>query len=434
MNSRVGVVLALSLILVCGHAAAQVPAKTRQFVYGINAFAWDGYAGTLSALPTHTIYLLADHPSVVSARETLVYYWPITGEYRADWSSLNVSVPGTLEILQGSRVVARVTAQPYVIQYPQGPDRGPSVLYTGAEARRRYQEFVAARQRWREAVAQYLRDRQAYLETLARLRQGRVGAKTVTVPPPPREPDPFLLFSTEVHDGFVVTLPAGEYTIRLRQPDGRLRAGSRRTLVVFTHRRESIGFTIVPQSRWTVPERADDPLGVIYARADQVLYFQPFAEREYSDLAYTRLLNSQSREGRPDGWRWQYIHPRPAAHLVVVGPQGRSSVYRRSYRVIQTPGEALGYEVTEPGPGQDADFDAYRVRVQGPLEIALADDAGQILPGSSRIVRVPRSGPTWPLVLIPLIPLTTGAAAVARRRQHLRAFRPRTAHRVPPDG
>lgn len=433
MSGRAGILLVLGLLLGSGVAAGQVPAKHRQFVYGINAFSWEGYAGALSAMPAHTIYLLAGHPSVVSARETFIYYWPITGEYRADWSSLNLPVPGTLEILQAGRVVASLAAQPYVIQYPQGPDRGPSILYTGEEARRRYQEFIEARERWREAMARYLRARQAYLDTLARLRNARSGGRTATVPPPPREPDPLLLFSTEVHDGFIVNVPAGQYAIRLRRPDGSLLAGSQRTLVVFTHRRESVGFTIVPQSRWTVPERADDPLSVIYARADQVLYFQPFAEREYNDLAYTRLLNPQSREGRPDGWRWQYIHPQPAAHLVVSGPGGRSRVGRRGYRVVQTPGEALGYEVTEPGPGQDADFDAYQVRVQGPMEIALADGAGRILPGSSRLIRVPRSGPTWPLALVPLIPLTMGASAVARRRQHLNAIRPRTAHRVPPD-
>ncbi|MDR7402712.1 MAG: hypothetical protein QN155_10855 [Armatimonadota bacterium] len=430
MRHRPGVLLTLCVVLSSGMAAAQVPAKHRQFVYGINAFSWEGYVGGLSATPAHTIYLLAHHSSVISARETLVYYWPITGEYRADWSSLNVSIPGMLEVVQDGRVVASFTAQPYVIQYPQGPDRGPSILYTGSEAWARYEEFVAARERWRQAMAQYLRARQRHLETLARLRHGRPGG-TTNVPPPPREPPPFLRFSTEVHDGFIVSVPAGRYTIRLRQPDGRVRAGSQRTLVSFTHRRESIGFTIVPQARWTVPERADDPLSVIYARADQVLYFQPFAEREYNDLAYARLLNPQSREGRPDAWRWQYTHPQPAASLVIRGPGGVSRVDRRGFRVVQTPGEALGYEVVEPTPGQDADFDAYRVRVQGRMEVALIDEAGRILPGSSRSIRIPRSGPTWPLTLIPAIPLTIGATAVARRRQRLHAFRPRAARRLP---
>ena len=108
------------VLLAAGIARAQVPVKERQFVYGINAFAWEGYAGSLSARPAHTIYVLAGHRSIVSARETLVYFWPITGEYRADWSGLNASVAGALEVFQAGRAVTVLPRQSYVIQYPNG--------------------------------------------------------------------------------------------------------------------------------------------------------------------------------------------------------------------------------------------------------------------------------------------------------------------------
>src|SRR5437667_357096 len=112
------------VLLGAGIARAQVPVKERQFVYGINAFACEGYAGSLSARPAHTIYVLTGHRSIVSARETLVYFWPITGEYRADWSGLNASVAGALEVFQAGRAVTVLPRQSYVIQYPNGPASG----------------------------------------------------------------------------------------------------------------------------------------------------------------------------------------------------------------------------------------------------------------------------------------------------------------------
>jgi len=417
------ILVLLSLLLIAGTAQAQAPVKQRQFVYGINAFAWDGYAGSLSAGPSHTIYVLAGHPSIVSARETLVYYWPITREYRADWSGLNASVAGTLEVLQAGRTVTTLQLRSYITQYPNGPDRGPSMLYAGEEAERRYRAFVEARNQHRDALARYYEARRRYLDALDKAAAAHQRGARVSLPSPPDEPEPFRLFSSEVHDGFVIDLSPGQYAIRLRGPDGQVRPGSPRALVVFTHRRESVGFRIVPQTRWTVPERADEPASTIYARQDQVLYFQPFAAREYNDLAYTRLTNPQSVEGRPDGWRWEYVQPLIGGRLQLSGSSGTEAITGRPFHVEQTTGEALGYEVVEPGAGQTADFTAFRVPVRGHM-----DAAGRPLPGSDRVVRVPRLGPAWPLGFIALIPLTLGAAVVAWRRERLgRTPRPREA-------
>jgi len=417
------VLVLLWLVLGARATQAQVPAKTQQFVYGINAFAWEGYVGSLSARPSHTIYVLAGMPSIVSARETLVYYWPITGEYRADWSGLNISVAGSLEISRGGRAVATLPRQPYVIQYPRGPGSGPSVLYTGEEARRRYQAFVEARDRYRDALARYYEERRRYLAALDKAVAARQRGEQVTPPPPPAEPEPFETFSSELHDGFVITLPPGRYTIRVRGSDGQIVPGSQRTLVVFTHRRESAAFTIVPQTRWTVPERADEPASTIYARRDHTLYFQPFAAREYNDLAYARLINPQSRDGRPDGWRWEYTQPLTGGRLQLAGPSGTATIPSRPYRVEQTSGEALGYVVVTPRPGERVDFTGFRVTVRERTRIVLLDAAGRPVPGSERVVRVPRLGTSWPLGLIPLVPLTLGAAVVSRRREQLGRMR-----------
>jgi len=407
------------VLLAAGIARAQVPVKERQFVYGINAFAWEGYAGSLSARPAHTIYVLAGHRSIVSARETLVYFWPITGEYRADWSGLNASVAGALEVFQAGRAVTVLPRQSYVIQYPNGPDSGPAVLYVGEEAERRYRAFLEARDRYRDVTAQYLEARRRYLEALDKAAAARQRGVRVTLPPAPDEPEPFQLFSSEVHEGFLINLPAGRYAVQVRAPDGQIVDGSQRSLVAFGHRREAVGFTIVPQTRWTVPERADEPASTIYARQDQVLYFQPFAAREYNDLAYAHLTNPQSAEGRSDGWRWQYTQSLAGSRLQVAGRSGVETITSRPYRVEQKTGEALGYEVIEHPIGQTADFTGFKIQVHGTMQVVLLDASGRPVPGSERIVRVPRLGPAWPLGIVPLLPLTLGAAIVARRREQL---------------
>jgi hypothetical protein len=326
---------------------------------------------------------------------------------------------GTLEVWQAGREVTVLPRQPYVIQYPHGPDSGPAVLYVGEEAERRYRAFVEARDRYRDATAQYLEARRRYLEALDTAAAARQHGVTVTLPPAPEEPEPFQLFSSEVHEGFLINLPAGRYTVRVRAPDGQLVEGSERSLVAFSHRREAVGFTIVPQTRWTVPERADEPASTIYARQDQVLYFQPFAAREYNDLAYTHLTNPQSAEGRSDGWRWEYTQSLAGNRIQVAGASGVETITSRPYRVEQKTGEALGYEVIERPVGQTADFTGFKVQVYGTMRVALVDASGRPVPGSERIVRVPRLGPAWPLGIIPLLPLTLGAAVVAWRREQL---------------
>lgn len=320
---------------------------------------------------------------------------------------------------QAGREVTVLPRQPYVIQYPHGPDSGPAVLYVGEEAERRYRAFVEARDRYRDATAQYLEARRRYLEALDTAAAARQHGVTVTLPPAPEEPEPFQLFSSEVHEGFLINLPAGRYTVRVRAPDGQLVEGSERSLVAFSHRREAVGFTIVPQTRWTVPERADEPASTIYARQDQVLYFQPFAAREYNDLAYTHLTNPQSAEGRSDGWRWEYTQSLAGNRIQVAGASGVETITSRPYRVEQKTGEALGYEVIERPVGQTADFTGFKVQVYGTMRVALVDASGRPVRGSERIVRVPRLGPAWPLGIIPLLPLTLGAAVVAWRREQL---------------
>ena len=425
MKAGLAVLIVLCL-LSTGTAIAQVPLKERQFVYGINAFTWKGYAGALSPRAARTVYLLAGRPSIISPRETLVYYWPTTGDYRADWSSLDASVPGTLEVSATGRRPERLTRALYVIQYPEGSASSKSVLYVGAEARAQHERFLRGRERFRNALWRYDEAQRAYRDALDRAVLARQRGEKVVLPRAPRGPAPFLLASTEVHDGFVINLPPGRYRVRLRGADGRVVPDSERMLLVFTHRRESVGFTVVPQRRWTVPERVDAPAATVYARPNQVVYVEPFVEREYNDLAYTRLENPQSRDGQANGWRWEYVEPVASPRAEVLRPgTAREIVPRRPFHVAQTPGQALGYEVVEPHGIQRPDFEAFRLVVRtATAAVRPLDDRGQPLAGRV-LIRVPHTGASLQMFLIPLIPVAIGLAAVSWRRERLTVPRAR---------
>jgi hypothetical protein len=76
--------------------------RQKEFVYGI-AF-YDGYLYGNSMVPPtiDVIYLQANVDNIVAPRNTLIYYWPLTNRYLADWAAMNELVSGELEILDGT--------------------------------------------------------------------------------------------------------------------------------------------------------------------------------------------------------------------------------------------------------------------------------------------------------------------------------------------
>ena len=159
------VALLLSILLAAA-ALAQVPVKERRFVYGVNAFTGRDYVGTFYPPTVNTLYLLGDRCSIVSPRYTLLYFWPITNEYKADWDGLNETVTGTLEILRRGKLLHSLSQTKYVIQHPRGLDAGEVHLYIGREAEAQYQEFQRQRQAYRDRVWEYYEATRKYQEQL----------------------------------------------------------------------------------------------------------------------------------------------------------------------------------------------------------------------------------------------------------------------------
>jgi hypothetical protein len=420
--------LAFALLLVAP-VQAQEPQKTEAFVYGGQIYDERVYRSAFYPPAVEAIYLLADRENVLSPRRTLVYFWPLSNAYKADWSAMNETVDGSLEILSGNEVVATIPQQSYVVQWPEGPE-GPQRLFTGAEAKVRYRAFEAQRRAYREALWAHNAAMQQYYDDLHRAREAREQGRQVVLPQEPEEPEPPALYSTPVARGAVVNLPAGQYTLRTRADDGSVVPGSEKTVIAFGPRRQGLGYQLVPQEKWTRPERTDDPADVVYAREGTVLYLQPYLEKEYNDLYYTRLREPQSRAGRPDRWTWVHVRPfEEAGNLILDYGSRQVEVLPRPYRVEQLPGSALGYRVIDYDPAVETgppDFVAYQIFVDANharYGLELQDNEARPVLGSRRQVRRVQNLNGWALYFLAGLPLTVGGLLVLNRREQLSAGR-----------
>jgi hypothetical protein len=417
--------LALLALLPAG-AAAQAPARERQFVYGLNVYTGTEYTGGFVPAAVETVYLLADQVGVLDPKRTEVYFWPITNDYRPDWTTLNELVPGTLEVLQGGRVIRTIELTDYVVQFDRAAGIGNGRISIGAPAREHRAEFERARQSYLDRLRAYSDASEQYnrqLEELAR----QPGPKTP--PPMPLQPAPFSLFSTDLSRGFPLELPAGEYAIQLRTPDGAILPESRKRLVAVAPRRQGVGYEVVPQEKWTIPERAGDPDNTIYTVPSGVVYLRPFVALEFNALEHARIANPQDVEATASRWTWVHVAAIEGASLAVDGrPVGPGE-----YSVQQVPGAALGYTIVpferrpdDPPPGtlgeRNPDLRAYRVEApagRAALDLRLVDPGGRELPGSARQLRAVPPVADWVLALPVVVPLAIGATVVMWRRERV---------------
>lgn len=424
--------LAILLVLPSGVVHAQAPPKEEAFVYGVNAAAPDGVIGTFAPPAVETIYLLADQTSVLSPRRTLVYFWPITNEYRAAWSEMNEVVEGTLEISQGGRRMATLEQETYTIHFYTGERAPRPTLYLGDEAVAANQQFEAEREAYRRAVYDYQERYREWQEQLRELQARRESGENVEVPPPPEQPEPLDLFSTGLNRGYPISLPPGEYDIHLRLPDGSIQPGSARHLVVFAARRTAVGYTVIPESRWTTPEELADLSDIILGTSG-TLYLQPHVIREYPALAYEYLLNPQyPGDARGTEWRWVLGEPIDEGTMEVIrNGEVVERVTLAPFQVKQVPGATLGYEILpyrpdEPNAPRRPDFVAYRISLSedaSAYEVRLVSPEGRILAGSLRQVRHLPQTDLRLFLTLPLVPLVLGALVIERRRRQTMKLR-----------
>jgi hypothetical protein len=211
--------------------------------------------------------------------------------------------------------------------------------------------------------------------------------------------------------------------------DGAIVAGSQKRLVAIAPRRQGIGYEVVPQAKWTVPETADDPSNAIYVLPGGVIYLRPFVALEFNGLEYARLQNPQDLQATPNRWTWVHVAPMEGATLDADG----RSIALEDYSVQQVPGGALGYSIVPFGPqsgGRTPDLRAFRVEApggRGAQTLRMFDQSGRELAGSGRTLSATGGVLDLALVLPILLPLALGATVALWRRERVLSPRSLTA-------
>jgi hypothetical protein len=212
--------------------------------------------------------------------------------------------------------------------------------------------------------------------------------------------------------------------MRIKTQDDHIIAGTQKDLVVFSPRRESIGYTIIPNSKWTVPDRSDEIQGTIYIKKGAILYLTPYVQREYDSVLYGKALNPQARTGKPGQWVWAPVSQKSDGQLELRAPQLLPvRIQYKEYYVRQLPNVPLGYEIVEFDANQmplaRPSFGGYKLIFEGADRgvFQFIDSDGMPVDESIRQIRVMKTGSLLRRYDLALMPLATGIAIGLWRRQ-----------------
>jgi len=416
--------------------AAAVPELKEQLVYTLNLFNGRGY--TQSFIPRYedTIYLLADEDNAVSPRLTQVYFWDISRRYVAAFNLLNEEGEGTLEVLQGEKVIKTVEKEENVLFYSEGFLGEVSQMVRGEEARRIQTKYETVMRDYYDQATAYFkatekrkRKLESYAAELARRKEGgeRLTPEQVEagLPPAPKPPETPRYAVSPMRKEYILHLPPGAYEIQLRAKDGTILEESKKKVEAFSRRRQGgVGYEVIPENRWTVKENCDDPSKVIYAVGENILFLRPFIQDEYNELYYKKLLDPQNEGSRE---RWIWVHNKPIEDLVIaLSPEGEppEKIKRLSYFVKQTKSSQLGYVILpyreEDFPGSSPTFAGYKLVFsanRGSYEFCLEKSNGGILEGSQRKILRVKKERAHLLYFVSIFPLLIGTAIFLQRKK-----------------
>jgi hypothetical protein len=423
---RLRITIALSvLILLLGSvqpAAADEPVKVQEFVWSMTTFNGQWWLGGFSPPEVPSIYVLAGSANVLAGRYTMVYFWPIDREYKPDWATLNEEVQGSLELLDRGGNLLQVVQPTHFLATNAQRDLGRrTVLVLGEDATRVYNQYREDLSAHMAARAEYDRKYREYLAAKA----ARPDDPNV------QPPTPMANFSQAMSPpklGFPLSVQPGIYQILMRDSAGQVIPGSRRTLIGVAPRRESVGYTVIPEEKWTIPEESNESSQAIYYTArGTAVYLQPYRTLEYNEQQYIRITEPQDTTSSSNRWLWIQTSALEGVELqVTAGDQVVSQAPRGLYVVEQVPGPALGYKVTpfDSAVHSSPTFEAFEVLASSVTEgytVRLIGREGAIVPGSERsLIRVSDDLPPLAYVLVTL-PMVFAAWVQARRRR-LRAL------------
>ncbi len=439
---RAAAVIALLLAFV--PAFAQRPVRTENLIYSVLAFNGRDYSPTFARAASPTVYLIAGADSFLTVRKTLVYFWPLSGEWKTNTDALDVPFGGSLEVTDWRGAMVPVVPSRYTYFNERGEYELNWKVARDAEADRVWAHWVKIMGAYQVAMKDY-RDRVARQEAersslVARIQSLRNAGRDVTAlvdrlsdireleaPPPPQD---YVVPPAEVQQAFIVNLPRGAYSLRLRNPDGSIMEGSEKALVVHEKRRSrGIGYEVIPGDKWTRPVESSTPAAVLYVDGSSDLYLRPYFEDEYNDLFYAKTIRNDDR-GNPNLMKWERIQqvPRAAVQLTGAGP-GATLIHEEPWFVEQVQGATLGYRIVPYDPqgaqkGKEPSLIAFRIPLgRGTPAVVLRtlDSAGTPLAGSTRLIRVIAPPPAEIILpLLALVPLIAMACVIIGRARRYR--------------
>jgi hypothetical protein len=424
-------------------ASAEVPDRTEQVVYVIVAFSGKEYTPTFAPESSGTIYLTAGKDNFLSIRKTLVYWWPLTAEWKTDQEALNEHLGGTLVLTPRGRGEARrLDLQTYTYFNVRGEYELDWQVAVGEAAARELEHSRALSAAWYDASLAYQDASAVYQDRmgdfLARINRARelgqdtaalqAEAAALAAPVAPQAPSEYAVPPVELQQAFVVNLPVGEYDVRLVASDGTIIEGSEKRLVVWSRRRgDRVGYEVIPADKWTRAEESTTPASVIYIDGTTDLYLRPFYEDEVQDLSYQKTSNNAAA-GNPNVYTWVRVQQVPKARIAYEA-RGRpaSLLVEQPYRVEQSEGSALGYTIVPVGPAPGSaevqpDLIAFHVPVSrggAVMRVRTVGADGEPIAGSERQIRVV-ARPAWQhallaLALLPVLAMVVVLVARARR-------------------
>jgi hypothetical protein len=390
-----------------------------EFVWGGSAFDDQEYSSLFSPSEVPQLFLLAGQQHVLTGRNTLVYYWPIDHTYKADWETRNELVEGKLQILdKNHRVLHEISYEPYLMTNDDFTSYGNAHIAWGSQAEELYAKYVQERDAYLAAGAEYSGQMQEYLRQRA-LDPSNANLKL------PNSPEPFEVMFPEPSTGFPILLQPGEYLFRMLDSAGQVIPTSERTVVAVEPRQRAVGYDVIPEDRWVMPEASDNVSEVIYFSPNATnIYLRPMEMEEFNEQAYLRIREPQDKSGVSDRWKWVHKQPLDGAILQIwSGSRLVADEYIQPFKVHQTPGNALGYEVLplEKGSTSSPDFNAYQISTSPGVStytIRLIDSNGIPIPGTERtLVRALDRVPLISYILV-LMPLVLGGLIQLRKRHN----------------
>jgi hypothetical protein len=367
--------------------------------------------------------MISEIDNVITPKLTEVYYWPLTSEYKADWSALDENLVGVIEVKQGNETIELLKRTPYALIYS---NITPKDVVFSDRADESYQQYQAESRQlaedidaYYEAIIEYQLEYEKYIDEI---KQGNIDAVR---PEPPIDDTPILeQYVSKPAPGYHLNLPVGEYTIQLLTDEGKVVEGSQKKLHVFSPRQEAVGYKAFIAERWTKPETGASPEDTFYVQPEKTLFLQPYHTQEYNRFDYTKLIAPQQRAAGENAWFWVLTDEVYDVELhVMMQGQLIETLTMNQFDVEQSPGSKLGYDIVPFEEDQTVErepaFSAFLVtppKEENIVQIQMVDSDGQVLEGSDREIRIITKTNVSIMYLIAPIPIIFGAVAFGWRR------------------